>query len=112
VDKRVLKTTVVHVCFKGASGVFRSAEAIPVKVKRQIAATAKQGRSATILIADRNGKRELARAVRGRASRVALRLTRKPLSRLQRVWAGAREWLDLIVLGFAGLLLWLAFILR
>jgi hypothetical protein len=111
-DKRVLKTTVVHVCFKGASGVFRSAEAIPAKVKRQIAVTAKQGRSATILIADRNGKRELARAVRGRASRVALRLTRKPASKLQHLWAAGREWLDLIVLGLAGLLLWLAFLLR
>jgi hypothetical protein len=111
-NKRVLKTTVVHVCFKGATGVFRSADAIPAGVKRQIAATAKQGKSATILIADRNGKRELARAVRGRASRVALRLTRKPVTRLRRLWVACREWLDIIVLGIAGLLLWLAFILR
>jgi hypothetical protein len=88
--------------------VFRSAEAVPAHLRKRMATTAKRGQSATILIADRKGKQELARAVRGLPSRVNLRASLRVRKPVLKAVASLGGWIDIGLLGIAGLLIWIA----
>jgi hypothetical protein len=108
VKSRILKTTVVLVATEENTQVFRSVESVPVNVRNRMLATANRGNSATILIADRQGRRELARAAQGLPSPVKLRRTKKVRSRIDCGVFGQADWLDLGLLGLAGILVWIA----
>lgn len=94
------------------TGVFRSLESVPVRVRRKMVATAARGNSATILIADRAGRRELARAAGGLPSAIRPRARATLRSRLAGWVAQRPVWFDIAVLGLGGALLWAAVFLK
>jgi hypothetical protein len=105
---QTLKTTVVLVATHERTQVFRSVESVPVTVRNRMLATASRGNSATILIADRRGRQELARAAQGMPSPVKLRRTRAVRSGLLSLVRRNADWVDVALLGLAGTLVWIA----
>lgn len=71
--------------------------------------------SATILIADRNGREELLRSIQGLPSGVQTRVgaNRRPETRAARpagLWNDYRHWIELAGIGILGLGIWLVFL--
>ncbi len=60
----VVKSSVIVISAGGHDGVYRSVDEIPQPLRRQLQKTTNGLNSATILIADRRGRNELARALR------------------------------------------------
>jgi hypothetical protein len=122
-ERHTLKTSTIFAAVGGRTEVYRSVEEMPAPLRRQLEATTNSLNSATILIADRNGREELVRALRGLPSGVRTRLAR-PLGVPQAAGDGvplpaaaphrlalrflARNWAEILLPGVIGLLLWLA----
>lgn len=109
---KTIKTTVVMVATAGSTRVFRSKSEVPDVLRQEMRRTIRRGNSATILIADRQGRRELLRSMRGKTSAVKVKAVVDARRRRlrNRLWAEvlSLDWLDLGLVGLAGLLLWIA----
>jgi hypothetical protein len=68
-----LKCSTIYIATAEGTRVYRSASEIPPEVRQSLASNSRQMQSATLLIADRNGREELARAIQGLPSRVSFR---------------------------------------
>lgn len=123
-DRHTIKTSTIFAAVGGKTEVYRSVEDMPAPLRKQLEASTNSLNSATILIADRNGRDELVRALRGLPSHVRTRLA-KPLGagpaesgrprpaattppyRLALRFV-VRNWAEILLPGVIGLLLWLA----
>ena len=62
--KGVVKTSTILISSRGQRNVYRSVEEVPEALKRELIRSTNGLNSATILIADRQGREELAKAIR------------------------------------------------
>ena len=72
----VFQTSTVLICSGGAEHVYRSVEEVPVRLRTRLEKSTNSANSATILIADRRGRSEIARAFRGLPEAAQRRLMR------------------------------------
>lgn len=127
-NRTTLKSSTIFVSIGKETQVFRSVHEIPQKLRKQLVHTTGGWQSATILIADRRGRAELARALQGEPSPVQSRLAgsgaarRLIASRIDpemihsqpakwfELWL--RRWPELCTVAAVGIALWLVFGLR
>jgi hypothetical protein len=59
----MFQTSVVLISAEGSEAVYRSMEEVPARLRTKLLKSTNGGNSATILIADRKGRREIAKAL-------------------------------------------------
>jgi hypothetical protein len=129
-----VKTSTIFIAKGGRTRVYRSVREVPERLRKQLEESTNGFNSATILIADRRGREELLRALKGMPSSLRTRVAssmqpqaaERPLlgaSKLGAVRPGAfnwiasnsvvqflrRNWLEIVLPGAVGAVLWLAF---
>ena len=113
-----VKTSTIFIAKGGRTRVYRSVSEIPQGLRKELEESTNGFNSATILIADRRGRKEILRALQGLPSALRTRLAAsmaspqsdtpsprsvRPLARFLR-----RTWPELLLPGAVGLLLWAA----
>ena len=113
-----VKTSTIFIAKGGRTRVYRAVSEIPERLRKELEESTNGFNSATILIADRRGRKEILRALQGLPSALRTRLaasfapspeesrtpqTARPLARFLR-----RNWPELLLPGAVGLLLWAA----
>jgi hypothetical protein len=119
-----LKTSTIFISKGNRTRVYRSVAEVPQKLRKELEETTNGFNSATILIADRKGRQEILRALHGMPSGLRSRLTSsmnpmaaaapaEPASKIPPVAHFLRRnWLEILLPGAVGLLLWAALNLR
>ena len=105
-DPHTLKTSTIYIAVGDEVKVYRSVDEVPRRLRRKLLESTSSANSATILIADRRGRQELARAVRQRhavATRRALSARPSPAG----ITLFLQRWGGVIVTGAVGLMAWL-----
>src|SRR5580765_6977798 len=114
-----VKTSTIFIAKGGRTRVYRSVSEVPQRLRKELEESTNGFNSATILIADRRGRKEILRALQGLPSALRTRLAAsltpsqdpaaegpkasRPLARFLR-----RNWPELLLPGAVGLLLWAA----
>ena len=114
-----VKTSTIFIAKGGRTRVYRSVNEIPQRLRKELEESTNGFNSATILIADRRGRKEILRALQGLPSALRTRLAAslapapdpaapapppiRPLARFLH-----RNWPELLLPGAVGLLLWAA----
>jgi hypothetical protein len=110
------RTSTIFVATSDKTRVYHSVEDVPLALRRKLLECTRGINSATILIADKQGREELVRALQGRPSEVQCRLVEnirarqpenqaKPL--IQPLLRSGRLWLELLLPAAAAASLWL-----
>jgi len=100
----VMKTSSVLIAARGERQVYSSVNAVPASLRKMLQDSTSGANSATILIADRRGKEEIAKAL----ERVSEAAPASPESPVLRLWGLSwRNWVG-VAIGFAsGVVGWL-----
>jgi hypothetical protein len=114
----VFQTSTVLISAEGADRVYRSVEEVPVRLRNRLLKTTNGANSATILIADRKGRKEIDKAMRKLPGPAQRRLVHSALSGGQSVnpmaWLtpGVRKWIAAAVFLLAVLVTIAVFLYR
>jgi hypothetical protein len=109
-ERLTVKTSTIFISVGARTRVYRSVDDVPPKLRRKLQETTTGLNAATILIADRNGREEIVKALQGMPSGLrpkAASATRKIVRRMD--W---KTWAEILLPGLVGLLIWLAFNFR
>lgn len=115
-----LKSSTIFISVGNKTEVFRSVDDVPPPLRKKLEQSTNSINSATILIADRKGKEEIVRAIRGLPSSLRSRLStslrqearREPSSAqvLQNRWTALwQDWAEILLPAVIGLAVWLLF---
>jgi hypothetical protein len=114
-----VKSSTIFISVGDKTQVFRSVDEVPPGLRKKLEQSTNGMNSATILIADRRGREEIVRAIRGLPSGVRSRFAAslhkdsdmgKRLPRHLR--AICRNWAEILLPGAIGLLVWLLFSMK
>jgi len=112
-ERLTVKTSTIFVSVGGETRVYRSMGEVPAGLRRKLEKSTTGMNAATILIADKRGREEIVRAVRGLPTGLQDRVPE-----IARAQAGVRPriynnaLLEMVLPGAIGLLIWLAFTAR
>ena len=111
-----LKSSTIFISVGNKTEVYRSVNDVPPTLRKQLEQSTNGIHSATILIADRKGKEEIIRAIRGLPSSLRSRLgasfkkeaavESKVYNPLVRLWD---DWAELVIPTAMGVAVWLLF---
>lgn len=108
-----LKSSTIFISVGDKTEVFRSVEDVPPRLRKKLEQSTNSINSATILIADRKGKEEIVRAIRGLPSSLRSRLAasfRQDASKARNRWAALwQDWAEIVLPAAIGLVVWLLF---
>jgi hypothetical protein len=125
-----VKTSTIFIAKGGRTRVYHSVNEVPQRLRKQLEDSTNGFNSATILIADRRGREELLRALKGMPSGLRTRVassmqpqaqeplpegSSKPLGALKLVAQHplvqflSRNWLGIVLPSAVGAVLWVAF---
>ncbi|HTP87359.1 MAG TPA: hypothetical protein VMJ34_10425 [Bryobacteraceae bacterium] len=112
--RQTIRSSTIFIAVGDETRVFRSVDEVPPALREKLQKTTNGLNSATILIADRRGREEIVRAIRGLPSGVRSRLAATLLHRGSRVrrWRFSwrtllRHWAEILLPGVIGLSVWL-----
>jgi hypothetical protein len=111
-----LKSSTIFISVGNKTEVYRSVDDVPPTLRKKLEQSTNGINSATILIADRKGKEEIVRAIRGLPSSLRARLgtsaseessqRRRPVMR----WTGLlQNWAEMLLPAAIGLAVWFLF---
>lgn len=112
-----LKSSTIFISVGNKTEVYRSVDDVPPTLRKRLEQSTNGINSATILIADRKGKEEIVRAIRGLPSSLRSRLSsslrkeaRKEESRTGSRWSTIwQDWAEVMLPAAIGLTVWLLF---
>ncbi len=113
-DRVTVKTSTIFVSVGDRTRVYRSLGDVPPPLRKKLEESTTGINAATILIADKRGREEIVRAIRGLPTglqghmKSAVRAATQKPSR----FGNWNTWLELVLPGVVGLLIWLAFTAR
>jgi hypothetical protein len=114
-----VKSSTIFISVGEKTQIFRSVADVPPRLRKKLEQSTNGINSATILIADRRGRDEIVRAIRGLPSGVrsrfaaSLRKEAGPGKTIARRLRGlCRNWAEILLPGAIGLLVWLLFSMR
>jgi hypothetical protein len=114
-DRVTIKSSTIVISVGEKTSVYRSLDDVPARLKKRLHESTNGINAATILIADRRGREEILRAIQGMPNGIRKRMA-APLAgdgaapcRRRMGW---RTWLEILLPGAVGLLLWLLFSMR
>lgn len=113
-----LKSSTIFISVGNKTEVYRSVDDVPPPLRKQLEQSTNGIHSATILIADRKGKEEIVRAIRGLPSSLRSRLNSSlrnevPDSSAPIRWPDLWEhWVEMLLPPVIGLSVWLLFSLK
>lgn len=109
-DRMTVKTSTIFISVGGKTKVFRSVDEVPPKLRKRLEDSTSGLNAATILIADRKGREEIVKALRGQPSGLRTRQTKSEKRVIRPMdW---KTWAEILLPGLIGLLIWLAFSYR
>lgn len=114
-ERLTIKSSTIFISVGSSMNVYRSMEEVPAPLRKKLQESTNGINAATILIADRRGREEIVRAIQGLPdgvrNRVASSLSATPVPTAKRKldW---RTWLEILLPGAVGLLIWMAFSYR
>jgi hypothetical protein len=113
-DTLTVKSSTIFISIGKRTKVYRSFDDVPPTLRKRLEQSTSGMNSATILIADRNGREELVRSIQGLPSGVKTRVganrnRRTAVLPAARLWKD-RHWMELGGIGILGLGIWLAFL--
>jgi len=110
-----IKSSTIFVSAEGRTRVFRSIDEIPAPLRKKLVESTTGLNSATILIADRRGREEIARSLRGESTGIKTRFVesrtgggngKAPVNRRVVRLNSWQLWLSAAVLAASGLVAW------
>jgi len=111
-----VKSSTIFISVGDKTEVYRSVDDVPPSLRKKLEQSTNGINSATILIADRKGKEEIVRAIRGLPSSLRSRLTsslrkesRKQTHLLERSLSLLENWTEIVLPAAIGLATWLLF---
>ena len=111
-----LKSSTIFISVGNKTEVYRSVEDVPPALRKKLDQSTNGINSATILIADRKGKEEIVRAIRGLPSSLRSRLTTSLRNEAKRETRGYnrwallwQDWAEILLPAVIGLAVWLLF---
>ena len=114
-----VKSSTIFISVGGKTQVFRSVDDVPPSLRKRLEQSTNGINSATILIADRRGREEIVRAIRGLPSNVRSRLsstlrneaepTPKRLVNPREFW---RNWAEILLPSALAFIVWLLFSMK
>jgi hypothetical protein len=117
-NRVTIKTSTIFVSVGDKTQVYRSVDQVPPPLRRKLEMSTHSLNSATILIADRNGREELTRSLRGLPSPIRTRLAASLGVSPDAAGSGmpkwpalrglARHWVEFLFPGAIAVLIWLA----
>ena len=114
-----VKSSTIFISVGGKTQVYRSVEDVPPRLRKRLEDSTNGINSATILIADRRGREEIVRAIRGLPSGIRSRLSSTVGAETEARPARARRppelwqnWAEMLIPAAVGTIVWLLFSLR
>jgi len=111
-----LKSSTIFISVGSKTEVYRSVAEVPPPLRKKLEQSTNGINSATILIADRKGKEEIVRAIRGLPSSLRSQLGKpaqeenEPEARPRIRWTAlCQDWAELLLPAVVGLAVWLLF---
>lgn len=111
-----LKSSTIFISVGNKTEVYRSVNDVPPLLRKRLEQSTNGINSATILIADRKGKEEIVRAIRGLPSSLRSRLTtslrkeaRQESQTINRWTLLCQDWAEILLPAAIGLAVWLLF---
>jgi hypothetical protein len=114
--RHTLRSSTIFISVGDETRVYRSVDEVPQALRRKLRESTSGLNSATILIADRRGREEIVRAIRGLPSGVRSRLASNLYARAQsrHRWTRhfdwrtlVRHWAEILLPGVIGISVWL-----
>jgi hypothetical protein len=114
-DTLTVKSSTIFISIGKRTKVYRSFDDVPPTLRKRLEQSTSGMNSATILIADRNGREELVRSIQGLPSGVQTRVganrkAKTPVLPAARLWNDYHHWMEVGGIGILGLGIWLAFL--
>lgn len=100
------KTSTVLIATGSKTQVFRSVSDVPPALRKKLVAATSGPTSATILIADENGRKEIMRSLDGDGSGLESRILQNALAARRRGPWNWRHWAELVLVAGIGVCLW------